>query len=203
MIGPTPESRWDERYRGPGYFYGTAPNDFLVSVADRLPPGRALCLAEGEGRNAVFLAERGYEVTAVDISAEGLRKAERLASDRRVALRCEHHDLATYDIEPGAWEVIVLIFAHLPPGLRERVHRDAVRGLGPGGALVLEAYTPEQFELRTGGPPDPGLMMRLATLREELAGLDLEIAREVRREIHEGAAHQGESAVVQVLGYRR
>ena len=202
MSEPPAPSFWDERFGGRDYFYGTAPNDFLASVVDRLPAGRALCLAEGEGRNAVFLAERGYDVTAVDASRVGLAKAERLAAERGTTIHPVVADLAEYRIEAGAWDVIVLIFAHLEPSLRARVHAAAVRGLRPGGALVLEAYTPEQLHFGTGGPRQPELLMRLDELRGELAGLRLEVAREVQRDVHEGTGHRGRSAVVQVLGFR-
>ena len=202
MTTPSPTAqRWDERYQTDQYVYGTAPNDFLASVVERLPGGRALCLAEGEGRNAVFLAEQGYDVTAVDASAVGLKKARRLAEERGVQLHTVVADLAECTITPEAWDVVVLVFAHLAPTVRRRVHRAAVRGLRPGGALVLEAYTPEQLALKTGGPPTLELMMRLDELREELAGLEFEIAREVRREIQEGLFHQGDSAVVQILAF--
>lgn len=197
-----PRTPWDERFAAPDYVYGTDPNDFLASVADRIPPGPVLCLAEGEGRNAVFLAQRGHDVTAVDSSRVGLEKARRLAHACGVPLRTVHADLADFAIEPMAWSGIVAIFAHLPPALRARVHAAAARGLAPGGAFVLEAYTPAQLELRTGGPPTRELLMEAGTLRDELRGLDLEVAREVRRDVHEGRLHNGPSATVQVLGFR-
>ncbi|HEV2125409.1 MAG TPA: class I SAM-dependent methyltransferase [Chloroflexota bacterium] len=194
--------RWDERYSTTEYVFGTAANDFLAAVVEQLPKGRALCLGEGEGRNAVFLANRGYAVTAVDVSSAGLQKAERLAAERGTPIETTVADLAEYAIEPQSWDVVVLIFVHLPPELRQRVHRAAVEGLKAGGALVLEAFTPERRELRSGGPPDDELLMRLEVLREELQGLELEVAQEVRREIHEGTRHNGIKAVVQVLGFR-
>lgn len=194
---------WNERYGSEEYAYGTAPNDFLAGVADRIPPGRVLCLAEGEGRNAVFLAGLGYRVVGVDASPAGLEKAQRLARERGVSVETEVADLAEYTIQPGCWNGIVSIFAHLPPEQRLRLHRQAVAGLAEGGALVLEAYTPAQIALGTGGPPVTELTMTAAALREELHGLDLEIAREVRRDIQEGAFHSGPSAVVQVLAFKR
>lgn len=193
---------WDERFGAPHFVYGTAPNDFLVSVVNRLPAGRALCLAEGEGRNAVFLAEQGFDVTAVDASAVGLQKAERLAADRGTSIRTIVSDLSHYEIAPETWDVIVLIFAHVAPELRRRVHAAAAGGLKPGGALVLEAYTPAQLALKTGGPPVVDLMMRLNDLEFEFRGLDFAIGRELQREIHEGTLHNGVSAVVQVLAFR-
>jgi SAM-dependent methyltransferase len=194
---------WDQRYNEQGYAYGTAPNDFLVSVADRIPTGRVLCLAEGEGRNAVYLAARGHEVVAVDQSLVGLDKARRLAESRGVHLETVQADLADFEIAPGGYSGIVSVFVHLPPALRARLHGDVVRGLRPGGAFVLEAFTPAQLELGTGGPKVAELMMDLKVLRNELVGLDLEIARELGRDIHEGRYHQGRSAVVQVLGFKQ
>lgn len=201
-----PEGRrmnpWDERYASDEYLYGTEPNDFLVSVAERLPRGRALCVAEGEGRNAVFLAGRGFDVTAVDASAVGMRKAERLAQERGVRIETVVADAGAFMIEPEAWDVVVLIFAHFEPELRREVHRSVVQGLRTGGAVVLEAYTPEQLRYGTGGPPTEDLMMRLGALRTELRGLRFEIDREMVREVREGRQHDGTSAVVQVLGFK-
>jgi len=195
---------WDERYGRPGFAYGHAPNDFLVGVADRLPStGRALCLAEGEGRNAVFLAQRGLTVTAVDQSPVGLAKARTWAAEAKVDLETVATDLADFSIAPASFELIVAIWCHLPQPLRGRVHRDAVQGLVPGGVLVLEAYTPAQLALRTGGPPVPELLVTLAELRVELTGLELVHAAELVREVHEGEYHNGQSAVVQVIGIMR
>jgi len=193
---------WDQRYNEPGYAYGTAPNDFLVSVAERIPVGRVLCLGEGEGRNAVYLAKRGYEVVAVDQSPVGLDKARRLAESQGVRIETVEADLGDFEITPGRYAGIVSVFVHLPPPLRARLHRDAVRGLRPGGALVLEAFTPAQLALGTGGPAVAEMMMDLETLRTEVAGLRLEIARELERHMDEGRYHRGRAAVVQVLGFK-
>ncbi|MGD2082648.1 MAG: class I SAM-dependent methyltransferase [Chromatiales bacterium] len=191
---------WDQRYAAAEYVYGTAPNDFLVQVADRLPPGRVLCLGEGEGRNAVWLAGRGFEVTAIDASGVGLKKAQRLAAERGLSIATVQADLADYDPGRGCWDALVSIFCHLPPDLRAAVHRRCVAALRPGGVMVLEAYTPRQLDLATGGPPSAELMMELRSLRAELDGLELEIARELEREVNEGRLHHGPGAVVQVLG---
>ena len=193
---------WNERYDTDEYVYGTEPNDFVVEVADRIPRGRVLSLAEGEGRNAVYLAGFGHVVTAVDASSVGLGKARRLAEERGVALETVHADLAEFTIEPDSWEGIVSIWAHLPRPLRTRLYGQAARGLVPGGAFVLMAYTPAQLEYRTGGPPVAELLVDLASVREDLPGLDFEIGREVILEVHEGRPHHGTSAVVQVLAVR-
>ena len=196
-------SMWDERYSAAAYAYGTEPNDFLKSVAERIPPGPVLCLAEGQGRNAVYLASLGHEVLAVDQSAIGLERARKLAESRDLVIATQVADLASFDIVRERWSGIVAIFAHLPPALRARVFGAAVRGLAPGGAFVLEAYTPKQLEYRTGGPQDASLLMTLDALRAELAGLRIEHGVETEREVQEGEYHHGRSAVVQILGFKR
>lgn len=193
---------WNDRYAGAGHAYGEAPNAFLAEVAPQIPAGPVLCLAEGEGRNAVHLALQGYRVTAVDQSEVGLVKAHRLAKARGVEVKTVIRDLQHYHITPGAWAGIIAIFAHLPPPLRRRVHAEALLGLQPGGVFILEAYTPAQLALGTGGPKSPELLMTLAGLREELAGLEFMIAREIEREVIEGCCHTGRGAVVQILGRR-
>jgi hypothetical protein len=159
-------------------------------------------LAEGEGRNAVYLASLGHSVTAVDQSVQGLAKARKLAAARGVSVNTINVDLAAFSITPGSWSGVVATFAHLPPSLRREVHRQVVAGLRPGGLYLMEAYTPAQLGFDTGGPKDPALLMTLAALREELAGLELLIGREVEREVLEGSFHSGRAAVVQVLARR-
>ncbi len=193
---------WDERYSVPDYVYGTEPNAFVAEMAARIPAGPVLCLAEGEGRNAVHLARLGHAVTAVDQSAIGLAKAARLAIAHNVTVTTIAADLAHYAIEPGAWAGIVTTFAHLPPSLRRTVHAQVVAGLRPGGVFILEAYTPAQPAFGTGGPKDPALCMTLAALREELAGLTFDLARECEREVIEGTGHRGRGAVVQIVAHR-
>lgn len=193
---------WDNRYAAEHYVYGTEPNAFLAETARGLPPGRALCLAEGEGRNAAHLAGLGHEVLAVDASRVGMAKAERLAGERGVRITTRVCDLAHLDIEPATWDLVVSIFCHVAPSLRRDLHRRVVAGLRPGGRLILEAYTPRQLEFRTGGPPTVELMMTLAELREELAGLTFAHGLELEREILEGTLHVGRGAVVQVVAVK-
>ena len=198
-----PSEFWNERYAIDEYVYGTEPNDFLREQASRIPKGAVLCLADGEGRNSVYLAGLGHRVTAVDFSIEGLRKGARLAKERGVEVAQVQADLASYDLGEAAWTGIVSIFAHTPRELRRRLHAGVVRALAPGGVFVLEAYRPEQLRHGTGGPKDVDMLPTLAQLRDELAGLELVIAREADREIHEGRFHGGPSATVQVVAIRR
>ena len=193
---------WDQRYDVEEYVYGTAPNDFLVSVSERLPVGSTFCVAEGEGRNAVWLAAQGHAVTAVDASAVGLAKAQKLAQSQGVSITTEVADLGSYIPAPCSYDLVVSIYAHLPRPVRQLFHPRLVEALKPGGMLVLEAYTPDQLKYRTGGPPDVEKLMTLETLREELAGLEFVHAVERVREVREGSLHTGEGAVVQVLAVK-
>ena len=193
---------WNERFAVADYVYGEGPNAFVAGSAPHIPAGPVLCLAEGEGRNAVHLAALGHRVTAVDQSQVGLAKAQRLANSRGVEIETLATDLADYRIAAGAWAGIIATFAHLPPALRRRVHGEVVSGLQPGGVFILEAYTPAQLAFNTGGPRSPEWLMTLAGLRSELAGLDLLVGREIEREIIEGAGHTGRGAVVQILARR-
>jgi len=183
---------WDERYSDNDYVYGTAPNTFLAGVIGRIHcnhnhahRGKVLSLGEGEGRNAVFLAEHGC-----------------FAKARGVVIKVEHTDLAHLEIETNAWDAIVSIFCHVPSQLRVALHRKVVAGLRPGGLFVLEAYTPGQLALKTGGPQDVDMTMTLAQLQSELAGLEFEHAQELEREVVEGKFHTGRGAVVQVVAHK-
>lgn len=199
---PLPPYKWDVRYAEPGWAFGTRPNDFLREMAPHLPPGRILCLAEGEGRNAVHLAALGHEVTAVDLSPVGIAKTLALAGERGVSVRAEVADLADYAIAPGHWQGIVSIFAHVPHDVRGPLHRAVVAGLAPGGVLVLEAYTPAQADRGTGGPSEASRFMTLEDLREELRGLEFVHARELQRDVIEGRYHTGPAEVVQLVARR-
>ena len=191
---------WDKRYDTEEYVYGTDPNDFLVSVTDQIPRGgKVLCLGEGEGRNGVYLAGMGFSVTAVDLSSVGLRKAERLALINGVSIRTVVTDLADFQIEEGSWDGIISFFCHMNRDVRARIFSQSAVGLRPGGVFILEAFTPAQLKYDTGGPRTAELMMTSSGLREELAGLDFLIARELEREVREGVHHKGTAAVVQIL----
>lgn len=194
---------WDKRYSEHDAPYGLAPNDYLRSVADRLPQrGRVLCLAEGDGRNALFLASRGHVVTALDFSPVALRKIEERARAAGVEITTVTADLTDYAIEPNTWDAIVSIWCHVPGDVRARLHREVVAALRPNGALVIEAYRPEQLAHRTGGPPTTDRTYAPEALRTELAGLEIVEMNAIEREIHEGVFHNGHSAVLQLFAVK-
>lgn len=193
-----PREFWNHRYAQPGFAYGTEPNDFLREHAGALS-GPVLCLGEGEGRNAVFLAQRGLEVTAVDLSPLGLEKASELARTRGTRLTTKVADLADFDLGEAQWGAIVSIWCHLPPWVRTQVHAGVVRALKPGGVFLLEAYTPRQLAFDTGGPKNAELLYEPEVVRAELTGLEVERCAELERDVQEGDWHRGKSAVLQVL----
>ncbi|MDH5471802.1 MAG: class I SAM-dependent methyltransferase [Gammaproteobacteria bacterium] len=193
---------WEERYGAEEYAYGKQPNDFLVECIDKIPKGKVLCIADGEGRNAVYLAEHGCDVTSVDASTAGMRKAEQLARERNVTIKTIVEDLADFEIQSSSWDAIISIFCHLPPDLRKKVHKNIITGLRPEGVLILEAYTPEQIELGTGGPKDVDLTMTLESLKTELYGLNFSHATEKKRDVIEGIYHTGCGAVVQLVAVK-
>ena len=194
---------WNEKYSDPRFIYGSAPNDFLKQSVHHLKiGGKILCIAEGEGRNAVWLAELDVKVTADDASEVGLNKGQTLAKSKGVKIDWIHADLQHYNPGQQAWDGVVAIFAHLPPDLRSQVHADCVESLKAGGVLLLEAYTPEQLRFRTGGPSNPDWLMTPEMLEQELRGLTFERLQKVERQIIEGIGHTGTGSVVQVIGVR-
>jgi len=138
---------WNERYAESEYAYGKEPNEFLVAEHHRIKPGRVLCLAEGEGRNSAFLASKGFTVTAVDQSKQGLEKTKALGRELGVGIATIEADLDNFEIAPSYWDSIVSISAHLPPSIRKKVHRQVVSGIKPGGILILEAYTKKHLDM--------------------------------------------------------
>lgn len=192
-------NQWDERYGAGEYVYGQEPNDFLVSVAGRIPRGKVLSLADGQGRNGVYLAGLGHQVAGVDSSAIGLEMARQLALERGVRIETIVADLADFDLGRECWDGIVSIFCHLPPPVRKDLLRRVVAALRPGGVFIMEAYSPAQLNFGTGGPSSVELLVPLSELKNELAGLRLDHAVEVERTVIEGKLHSGRAAVVQIV----
>lgn len=194
---------WDERYSTKEYVYGTEPSEFLKENVEYLPRGKVLSLAEGEGRNAVFLAKLGYEVTAVDASLVGIEKGKVLADDNNVVVDFVHADLADFDIGVNQWEGIVSIFCPLPSKLRGIIHNSVVSGLKYNGVFLLQAYTPKQLNYRTGGGASTDVMQTKLSLSKELNGLEFTRLNELERNVVEGIYHTGLASVVETIAVKK
>lgn len=200
----TPSEVWNTRYGGTSdYLFGDQPNDYLRDRAHLIPPASSvLCLADGEGRNGVFLAELGHHVTSVDLSAVALKKAETLASQRGVPLTTVEADLGSFDLGTAKWDAIVSVFAHMPAKVRAPLHTRVVDALKPGGLFILEAYQPDQAERDTGGPSQRSFLASADQLVAELDGLQFTDRTETERPVVEGPAHSGLALVVQITAQK-
>ena len=194
--------RWEARFSEPGYLFGTEPNAFLKSKADLLKHGqKALSIADGEGRNGVFLAEQGLDVLAMDFSPTALAKSQALARQRGVTIRTEQADLDTWRWPAGAIDVVVAIFFQFcAPPLRTRVFDSITRALKPGGLLLMEGYTPKQRQYKTGGPSEVENLYTRKLLEQSFADFSSVEIREYDSEIHEGPGHGGMSALIDLVG---
>ncbi len=197
--------RWNGRFAAEAYVFGTAPNAFLASQASRIRPGlRALCVADGEGRNSVWLAEQGLAVTAFDFSPKGLEKARKLAAARGMRVDYRLSDVAHWDWRAERYDVVAAIFVQFAgPELRERMFQGMKDALLPGGLLLLQGYRPEQIEYATGGPKQRENMYTEALLRASFS--DLEILHLASHDdlVDEGPGHSGMSALIDLVARRR
>jgi cyclopropane fatty-acyl-phospholipid synthase-like methyltransferase len=193
--------RWQTRYAAPGYLFGTEPNAFLRAQAHRLKAGQtALALADGEGRNGVWLASRGLDVLSLDFSPHAQEKARKLAAERGVSLRVEQADLTTWAWPAAAFDVIAAIFIQaIGPPQRDKLFADITRALKPGGLLLMQGYRPEQLAYKTGGPPEIDRLYTRAMLESAFADLAILELREHDSVIHEGSAHEGMSALIDLV----
>lgn len=191
---------WNARYAEPGFAYGTEPNSFLVSRKQYLKPDmKALAVADGEGRNGVWLAQQGLDVLSVDASAVGLRKAREMAASRGVAIRTELTDLTTWKWPEQEFDLVAAIFIHFMPEFRARMHASMLRALKPGGILIIEAFTPKQLEYRTGGPPVREMLYTAEMLREDFKSGEILHLEETLTDLSEGPYHRGRAAVVRLV----
>jgi cyclopropane fatty-acyl-phospholipid synthase-like methyltransferase len=192
--------RWETRFSSRGYLFGKEPNAFLKAQAHRLRAGQtALSVADGEGRNGVWLAEQGLDVLAIDFSATALAKA--LAQERGVGLRTEVADVTKWRWPEAAFDVIAAIFVQvLFPAERPVFFANLKRALKTGGLLLMQGYRPEQLAYRTGGPPEAERMYTRSILEEGFGDMaELEI-REHDSTISEGTGHVGMSALIDLVG---
>ena len=193
--------RWNQRFSAPGYLFGTAPNRFLETQRTRLKAGqRALAVADGEGRNGVWLAQQGLRVTSVDFSPVALEKARELAKRAGVEIETIEADLANWTWPSAAYDVVVAIFIQFaPPPMRKAMFAGMQAALRPGGLLVLEGYRPQQVDYGTGGPPHRENMYTKGLLESAFAGMEILHLAEYDAVIEEGEGHKGLSALIDLV----
>jgi cyclopropane fatty-acyl-phospholipid synthase-like methyltransferase len=196
---------WDERYSIDGYLFGTEPAAFVSAHADLLEPGQtALAVADGEGRNSVYLAQRGVHVVAMDASPVGVAKARRLAAERGVTVDFRVADILTWTWTPDVHDAVVAIFIQfLTPDQRAVVFEGMQRTLRPGGRLLLHGYRPEQVALGTGGPSDPAHMYTEELLLDAFGGMQIDRLESYDAAIEEGTGHLGQSALIDLIATKR
>ncbi|MGE0312935.1 MAG: class I SAM-dependent methyltransferase [Lautropia sp.] len=195
---PDAAATWNRRFAAEGFLFGTEPNRWLADHASCWRSGgKILSVADGEGRNSVWLAARGFRVDAFDIARQGIDKARALARERGVEVNFVHADCDGFDWKPAHYDGIAAIFVQFAdPSLRARLFAHCVESLAPGGTLVLQGYTPKQLEYRTGGPPVASHLYTEAMLRDAFRSLDIVELREYEAELAEGTGHAGRSALI-------
>jgi len=201
MAKPDQAAFWDKRYSTDEYLFGTAPNAFLAREVKRLAPGaKILAVADGEGRNSVFLAEQGHRVLATDVSQTALDKARRLAEQRAVEVEYRQVDLAEWDWPEGAFDAVVGIFIQFAgPALREGIFAGIYRSLKSGGLLLLQGYREEQLAYGTGGPPNIENLYTVDGIRRAFSKWEIELLESYDGNVEEGSGHSGKSALIDLI----
>jgi SAM-dependent methyltransferase len=199
---------WNERYRQETFAYGELPNEYLKEQLRKLEVGNILFAAEGEGRNAVFAAQLGWEVSAFDISEEGQKKAQYLAKTKNVKIDYWIGDLATLRYEKNQFDAIALIFAHFPAALKSSYHKIIDMYLRSGGTIIFEAFSKEHVSYvarneKVGGPRDVNILFSMEELRTDFP--NYEIVELVKKEVllNEGAFHNGLGSVIRFVGKKK
>ena len=198
-------STWNRRFEAPGFVFGTEPNAWLKAQAHHWKPGqRVLCVADGEGRNSVWLARQGLQVDAFDIAERGVAKARTLAEEAGVAVRFAVCDGDTVAWPAAVYDGVAAIFVQFAdPAMRARLFANMLRCLRPGGVLVLQGYTPQQLVYKTGGPSIASHLYTPALLRASFADADILALDDYEAELAEGAGHHGRSALIGLVARRR
>ena len=195
---------WNERYAEKEYAYGIHPNQFLADSILKLPKhGKILFPAEGEGRNAVYAAKNGFEVTAFDLSSGGKKKADKLANDNDVKIDYEVGKLEDLNFDEASFDGVVLIYAHFPKTIRKALHQQILRLVKPNGVIVFEAFSKEQLDYPSGGPKDVAMLFSEEEVKEEFENVDFDFIKTEIIELNEGAFHQGKGSVVRFIGKKR
>lgn len=195
---------WEQRYREEGYAYGEKPNNLFQQFIDNKSPGKILLPAEGEGRNAVYAALKGWDVDAYDYSEKAVENALDFASQFNVSINYHHgshSDLSQYE---QCYDAVALIYAHVPNEIRRRFHQSLSELIKSGGYFVMEAFTPEQLGNTSGGPPDINMLYQLDQIKADFENeFDFELIEEVEEELDEGKYHVGKANFIRMIAKKK
>jgi 2-polyprenyl-3-methyl-5-hydroxy-6-metoxy-1,4-benzoquinol methylase len=191
--------QWNERYRIRSYFYGKEPNSFLVKSLDLIPGKNILCVADGEGRNGVWLARQGFTVTSIDYSAEGIKKAKSLAKESEVKVTFRIADLLAVSLGIENYDCIVSIFSHFTEQDRQVLHKKYIDSLKTGGVIIMEVFSKNQLKFCSGGPSNSDLLYNVKEVKKSFPGMKFLLLEEKQVNLDEGQIHQGEAAVVRAI----
>lgn len=191
---------WDQRFKQEEYVYGVQPNDFFAEKIKNLKPGKLLLPMEGEGRNAVYAARLGWEVTAFDYSKEGKRKALELAEKYDVQIDYQISEATSFIFPEKTFDAVGLIFSHLPAGSREVLHNGCVQALKSGGVIIAEYFHPDQLSYGSGGPKQLDMLYDAVLLKNDFKESIPEVCEEKVVTLNEGPYHQGQASVVRYFG---
>ncbi|MFZ4768754.1 MAG: class I SAM-dependent methyltransferase [Ferruginibacter sp.] len=194
---------WNERYSIPEYVYGEKPNEFFAQQLQQLQPNIIILPCEGEGRNAVFAASCNWKVHAFDTSEAGKIKALQLANKMNLDIDYVIEDAMDINYANNSAAVIALIYAHFPASNRKFIHQRFVNWLKPGGRIILEAFNPHQMQNTSGGPKDVSMLYTEEMLADDFKGLHIELLKTTTTILDEGAYHQGEAAIIQLVGIKK
>jgi cyclopropane fatty-acyl-phospholipid synthase-like methyltransferase len=194
---------WDSRFAAKEYVYGISPNDYFKQKLDGLEPGRLLLPGEGEGRNAVYAAAKGWQVDALDYSREGRRKALALAEQQGVEIHYDLADLETSVFGEEKYDAIAMVYAHFRSAIRKDFHQRIMNSLRPGGYLIMEAFSIKQLGKASGGPQNADLLYTPEMLRDDFGRLEMLELTESEKELREGSFHQGMAEVISLFGFKK
>jgi 2-polyprenyl-3-methyl-5-hydroxy-6-metoxy-1,4-benzoquinol methylase len=200
--------KWNDRYRDKEFAYGEQPNNYLKEQLEKLPPGKILFPAEGEGRNAVFAASLGWPVCAFDISAEGQKKALQLAKKNNVSIDYKVGDLQTVNYKADQFDAIALIYAHFPADIKSALHKSLDKYLRSGGTIIFEAFSKRHIEFiakneKVGGPKDIAALFSVEEIRNDFNNYEIIELMETEIDLHEGIFHNGHASVIRFVGRKQ
>ena len=196
-------SFWNERFREEGYAYGEEPNVFFAEQIDKLKQGVIVLPCEGEGRNAVYAASKGWEVSAFDMSVAGKSKALQLANRQNVRLSYTIEDATKVAYLTKSVDIVAFIYAHFPASVRKQIHRKAITWLKPGGRIIIEAFNPSQLQNNSGGPKDVTMLYTEEMLIEDFEDVEIELIETIQIELKEGKYHEGKADVIRFVGVKK